>query len=83
LVVLAVQQLEGNVLQPLLMGRAVALHPLGVVLSVTAGIIVAGVVGAVFAVPAVAVLKAVVESLRGSEHPAGSSAIANTGHDPG
>lgn len=76
LVVLAVQQLEGNVLQPLLMGRAVSLHPLGVVLSVTAGVIVAGVVGAVFAVPAVAILRAVVGSLRDSRQADPASAAA-------
>ncbi|WP_425004858.1 AI-2E family transporter [Mycolicibacterium sp. S3B2] len=43
--VLAVQQLEGNVLQPLIMGRAVRLHPLAVLVALTAGGVVAGIIG--------------------------------------
>lgn len=62
-VVLAVQQLEGNVLQPLLLGRAVKLHPLAVVLAISAGIIVYGIPGALLAVPLVAVLNSAVRSL--------------------
>jgi predicted PurR-regulated permease PerM len=54
-VVLLVQQLEGHVLQPLIQGRLVAIHPLAVVLAVTAGTIIAGLIGAVIAVPVVAV----------------------------
>ncbi|MDG9703069.1 AI-2E family transporter [Streptomyces sp. DH37] len=63
-VVLAVQQLEGHVLQPLILGRLVRVHPLGVVLAVTGGSLIAGIPGAVTAVPLVAVLKSVVVSLR-------------------
>ncbi|MCI0383853.1 AI-2E family transporter [Streptomyces sp. CNQ085] len=63
-VVLGVQQLEGHVLQPLILGRMVRIHPLGVALAVTAGGLVAGIPGAVTAVPLVAVLKSVVISLR-------------------
>lgn len=59
-VVLAVQQVESQLLQPLLLGRAVAVHPLGVALSVIAGVLLAGVVGALFAVPVVAVVNTVV-----------------------
>lgn len=62
-IVIAVQQLEGHVLQPILMGRAVALHPLAVVLAVAAGVVVAGIVGALLAVPLVAVLNAGIRSL--------------------
>lgn len=54
--VVAVQQLEGNVLQPLVVGRSVRLHPLAVLLAVTAGGIVAGIAGAVVAVPLAAVI---------------------------
>src|SRR5882757_4753169 len=54
-VVLAVQQIEGHILQPFILGRAVRVHPLAVVLSVAAGSIVAGLGGAVVAVPLVAV----------------------------
>lgn len=59
-VVIGVQQLEGNVLQPFLMGRWVALHPLGVIVAIAAGILVAGVVGALVAVPLAAAGNAVV-----------------------
>lgn len=62
--VLAVQQLEGNVLQPILMGRAVSIHPLAVVLAVGAGVVLAGIIGALIAVPLVAVLNAGVRQLR-------------------
>lgn len=55
-VVLLVQQIEGHVLQPLIMGSAVKVHPLAVVLSVTAGSLLAGIPGALFAVPFAAVL---------------------------
>jgi predicted PurR-regulated permease PerM len=55
-VVIAVMQVEGHVLQPLLLGRAVRLHPLAVVLSVAGGVVVGGIAGALLAVPLVAVL---------------------------
>jgi len=64
-VVLAVQQIEGHILQPFILGRAVRVHPLAVVLSVAAGGIVAGIGGAVVAVPLVAVTNTVVGYLRG------------------
>lgn len=53
-VVLVVQQVESNVMQPLVMGRAVKLHPLAVFLAVAAGVAVGGLVGAIFAVPLMA-----------------------------
>ncbi|MET9518677.1 AI-2E family transporter [Streptomyces sp. NPDC002994] len=63
-VVLAVQQIEGHVLQPFILGRAVRVHPLAVVLGVAAGGLVAGIGGAVVAVPLVAVTNTVVGYLR-------------------
>lgn len=60
IIVLGVQQLEGNVLQPLVMGPAVRVHPLAVVLAVTAGGLLAGIPGTLFAVPIVAFLNVVV-----------------------
>ncbi|MEJ5945001.1 AI-2E family transporter [Pseudokineococcus basanitobsidens] len=54
-VVLLVQQLEGNVLQPLLVGKTLALHPAVVILAVTAGGTIAGIIGAFLAVPLAAV----------------------------
>ncbi|OZC52323.1 AI-2E family transporter [Rhodococcus sp. 06-621-2] len=62
-IVVAVMQLEGHVLQPLLLGRAVRLHPLAVVLAITVGILLAGIVGGLLAVPIVAVLNTAVRSL--------------------
>lgn len=50
-VVLGVQQLEGHILQPILMGSAVKVHPLAVVLVVAGGAMIAGIPGALFAVP--------------------------------
>lgn len=58
--VIAVQQLEAHVLQPFLLGRLVAVHPLGVIIAIAAGVLVAGIAGALVAVPLVAALNAVV-----------------------
>lgn len=67
LVVLLVQQLESHILQPLVMGKAVSLHPLAVVLAVAVGSTLLGIVGALFAVPFLAVLNTVVRYLAGRE----------------
>jgi putative heme transporter len=65
--VIAVQQLEGHVLQPLVMGRAVSIHPLAVVLAIAAGGVTAGIVGALLAVPTVAFLNSAVRVLLASD----------------
>ena len=65
--VIAVQQLEGHVLQPLVMGRAVSVHPLAVVLAIAAGGVLAGIVGALLAVPTVAFLNSAVRVLLARE----------------
>jgi predicted PurR-regulated permease PerM len=62
-VVIAVMQLESHVLQPLLLGRAVKLHPLAVVLSIATGLVVGGIAGALLAVPLLAVLNSGIRSL--------------------
>lgn len=59
-VVIGVQQLEGHVLQPFLLGRWVSLHPLGVILAIACGVLVAGIAGALVAVPLAAAANAVV-----------------------
>ena len=59
IVVLGVQQLEGHVLQPLMMGAAVKVHPLAVVLVVAGGAMIAGIPGALFAVPLAAFVNVV------------------------
>lgn len=70
-VVLVVQQVESHGLQPFLMGRAVRVHPLAVILAIAAGATVGGIVGALFAVPLVAVGNTVVLSL-----------VGRSAHDP-
>ncbi|WP_303965101.1 AI-2E family transporter, partial [Rothia mucilaginosa] len=72
-IVLLVQQLESNILQPLIMGKAVSLHPLAVIFSVAGGSMIFGAVGALFAVPTLAVVNSVVRYLanRGWEHDPG------------
>ncbi|GAA2236431.1 AI-2E family transporter [Herbiconiux moechotypicola] len=64
-VVLLVQQIEGHVLQPLVMGTAVRVHPLAVVLAVAGGSMVAGIAGAFFAVPVVATLNVMINYVAG------------------
>ena len=61
--ILAVQQLESHVLQPVVMGRAVAVHPLAVVLAIATGGVLAGIVGALLAVPVLAVLNSAIRVL--------------------
>lgn len=63
IVVVAVQQIESHVLQPFLMGRLVAVHPLAIILAIAAGVTVAGIVGALIAVPLAACLNGVVRHL--------------------
>jgi predicted PurR-regulated permease PerM len=58
-IVVLVQQVEAHGLQPFLLGHAVRVHPLGVILAITAGVLLAGIVGALFAVPLVAVVNVV------------------------
>lgn len=61
--IIAVQQLEAHVLQPLVMGRAVSIHPLAVVLGIAGGAVLAGIVGALLAVPAIAFLNSAIRVL--------------------
>lgn len=65
-VVLAVQAIEGNVLQPLIQSRTVALHPATIMVAVVAGAGVAGIMGALLAVPLCAAGVGVVSVLRGT-----------------
>ena len=72
-IVLLVQQVESHILQPLIMGKAVSLHPLAVIFSVAGGSMIFGAMGALFAVPTLAVVNSVVRYLanRGWEHDPG------------
>ena len=67
LVIIAVQQFEGNVLYPVIMRRAVEVHPVAILLGVAVGGIIAGVLGAIIAVPLVAIIGRVLELLRAEE----------------
>jgi predicted PurR-regulated permease PerM len=66
-IVVAVQQVEAHLLQPFLLGRAVSVHPLAVILAIGAGVLLAGIIGALFAVPFVAVVNVVATYLLGDE----------------
>lgn len=71
-VVVVVQQVDGNLLQPVVMGQAVDLHPVVILLALTGGALLAGIVGAFMAVPVAAVLTAVgneTRERRGQEAP--------------
>jgi predicted PurR-regulated permease PerM len=58
--VVVVQQIEAHILQPFLLGRLVSVHPLGVIVAIAMGVLVAGIAGALVAVPFVAAANAVV-----------------------
>lgn len=79
-IILAVQQLEGNVLQPWLMSNAVSLHPVAVLLVVAGAGSVAGIVGAVFGVPIAAFLNATFLYLHGYD---GIPGLATKADRPG
>ena len=72
--IIAVQQIEAHVLQPLVMGRAVSIHPLAVVLGIAAGGVLAGIVGALLAVPTIAFLNSAVRVLL-ADDPAAEEAL--------
>jgi len=54
-VVVVVQQLEGDLVAPIVLGRAVALHPLLILFGITAGFVIGGVVGAFLTIPLIAI----------------------------
>ncbi len=69
--IVVIGQIEGHLLHPMVMSRAVNLHPLAVALTVASGTVLAGVIGAVIAVPMVAVAWTVWNTLRA--HPSGDT----------
>ena len=69
-VTIVVNQLEGDILQPLVMGKSLNLHPVAILVALTAGGILAGVPGAFLAVPVAAVAATVgnyLKSVGGTE----------------
>ncbi len=67
LVVIVIQQLEGNFLQPYVMGSALKLHPLVIILSLMAGSVLMGITGALLAVPFTAVAWGIYQAWFGAE----------------
>jgi predicted PurR-regulated permease PerM len=74
-------QFEGHFLQPIVMGRQVSLHPVVIALVVTAGTLSAGILGAVIAVPLVAVAWAIFSKLRRMEPPMDEQQVAESDED--
>jgi len=72
--VVIVQQIEGDVLSPLVLGKTLRLHPLVVLLALAIGTVVAGLVGAFIAVPLTAVGVSVTRALQNTEHPSDATA---------
>ncbi|GAA1623619.1 AI-2E family transporter [Georgenia ruanii] len=74
-VVLLVQQLEGHVLSPIIQARNIALHPLVIILAVTTGGAIMGILGAFLGVPVAAVIARIVDHLQGREPAAGPAGL--------
>ncbi len=64
-IVVGVMQLESHVLQPFLLGRSVRLHPVAVVLGIAAGLVSAGIIGGLLAVPLIAFFNTAIRRLKG------------------
>ena len=62
--IIAVQQLEGNVFYPVVVGKRLRLHPVAILLALTSGGVLAGVAGAFLAIPVAAVVSAVLDYMR-------------------
>jgi len=78
--VIVVQQIEAHVLQPFLLGRFVSVHPLGVIVAIACGVLVAGIAGALIAVPLVAALNAVAQHLANYTEVPHEDSDTETGH---
>jgi predicted PurR-regulated permease PerM len=86
-IVILVQQLEGHVLQPLIIGNAIKVHPVAVVLGVATGGFIGGIPGALFAVPLIAVLNVMVGYIargewRTNPHPSVADVVPSTRKAP-
>jgi len=77
--IVAVQQLEAHVLQPVLMGRAVSIHPLAIVLAIATGGVLAGIVGALLAVPVLAFLNSAIRVLAAPDPDLAEAALESGG----
>ncbi|UOV99695.1 AI-2E family transporter [Agrococcus sp. SCSIO52902] len=68
--VVLVNQLEGNFLQPVVMGRSLQIHELVILIALTVGTVLGGIVGAVLSVPIAAVAWGIVQVWDGEDRPA-------------
>ncbi len=81
--ILVIQQADNHLLQPLIMGRAVKLHPIAVILALAAGGVAGGIIGALLAVPLAAVVSGIgnyVNELR-DRNPPSFSELQQEGSD--
>lgn len=69
--IVLVQQVEGNLFQPMILGSIISLHPLVIILAVTAGGFLLGIIGAFLAVPITAIAARIIDYGRGREVAAG------------
>jgi len=83
-IVVLVNQIDGNLLQPIVQGRSLKLHPLVILLALTAGAVLAGITGALLSVPIAASAWAVVQVWDGPNTPARfARPKQRTSHDSG
>jgi predicted PurR-regulated permease PerM len=81
--IIVLVQLEAHLLQPIIMSRSVEVHPLGIALAVLTGTLLAGIVGALLAVPFVAFLNTTINALRSAPlPPAAAEVVADSDPDP-
>jgi predicted PurR-regulated permease PerM len=80
--IIVLVQIEGHVLQPFVMSRSVSVHPLAIALAVLTGTVLAGIVGALFAVPLVAFVNSTVHALRGTQPVVPKEADDQDGAEP-
>jgi predicted PurR-regulated permease PerM len=80
-VLIGVNQLEAHILQPLVMGRAVAIHPLAVVVAISSGSVLAGIAGALLSVPAVAFFNNAVQVLMAPDPSAAKAKVEEEGEE--
>lgn len=73
--IVAIQQLEGNVFYPMVVGKRLQLHPVAILLALTAGGVLAGVAGAFLAIPVAAVVSAVLDYVRTRRREQGSEML--------
>ena len=73
--IIAIQQLEGNVFYPMVVGKRLQLHPVAILLALTAGGVLAGVAGAFLAIPVAAVVSAVLDYVRTRRREQGSEML--------